>query len=476
VVYNPRQPDYTIHHLTIPKVFLTNLTPYEPNYERNCVPKGCAFLTNKLAFPFALSYAPEMIRRKKDKLPRRNRGTGGLIKIKGCRYWYAQFYKDGRKFRESTRTTVAKEAEAILRQKMGDAERGLTPASALKKIRYGHLRQALLDDYAAQGYKSLQTLADGSETIWGLKNLDEFFGYKPPKELGEPVTAITTDAARKFARQRQAEGVGNAFINRSLAKLRRMLNIAYEDGKISAVPKIRMLKEPAARKGFLPRDQFESLLAALPEKLRPLITFLYYCGVRLGEAQQVDWSQVDLESGLIRLEEEQAKSGEARTVPIPDVLIEMLKPMELKQGLVFDSTNLRKSWVTACAAVGLGTLDKKTWRYSGLIVHDLRRSAIKNLMAAGVNEKVAMSISGHKTRSVFDRYHIVDSSDVISAMRRVEALQVPAAQVGTPRLLLASTAASQVGNQSNPTPKHHGFGQNMVKKSDQGAESKELNT
>jgi integrase len=413
---------------------------------------------------------------------RRARGTGGLIKIKGCRFWYAQFYKDGKKFRESTHTTVGKVAEAVLRQKMGDAERGLTPTSALKKIRYGHLRQALLDDYAAQGYRSLETLADGTETIWGLRNLDEFFGYKAPKEMGKPITAITTDAARKFARQRQGEGVGNAFINRSLAKLRRMLNIAYEDGKISSVPKIRMLKEPAARKGFLARDQFETLLAALPEKLRPLVLFLYYCGVRLGEAQQIEWAQVDLNSGLIRLEEEQAKTGEARTVPIPDVLIEMLKPMEPKEGLVFDSTNLRKAWVTACANVGLGTLDKKTWRYSGLIVHDLRRSAIRNLIAAGVNEKVAMAISGHKTRSVFDRYHIVDSSDVLAAMRRVQALPMPAAQVAPEKpgiatsgrlLAAANVAANSAMSSGKPTPKRLGFGQSMVKESAQGGSAKE---
>ena len=58
-------------------------------------------------------------------------------------------------------------------------------------------------------------------------------------------------------------------------------------------------------------------------------------------------------------------------------------------------------------------------RYTGLIISGLRRSAIKNLMAAGF-QKVAMTISGHKTRSVFDRYHFVDSSDVLNAMRRVE--------------------------------------------------------
>jgi hypothetical protein len=66
--------------------------------------------------------------------------------------------------------------------------------------------------------------------------------------------------------------------------------------------------------------------------------------------------------------------------------------------------------------------DKPHPRYTGLIIHDFRRSAIKNLMKAGVSEKVAMSISGHKARSVFDRYHIVDSEGVVPVMRRVESL------------------------------------------------------
>src|SRR5207245_11182098 len=106
--------------------------------------------------------------------------------------------------------------------------------------------------------------------------------------------------------------------------------------------------------GFLAREQVERLLAALPEDLRPLITFLYYCGVRLGEAQQIEWSQVDLAAGLIRLEDEQTKTGEARIVPLPDVLIQMLAAMEPKPGAVFCTRNLRKSWNKACVAAGLG--------------------------------------------------------------------------------------------------------------------------
>jgi len=355
-------------------------------------------------------------------MTKRERNTGGLLRRPNCRFWYAQYYdQHGRQIRTSTKKETKAEAQGVLRKLMDGVDRGEVPISDLKKIKYGHLRRALLDNYRERGNKSLQTLSDGSETIWGLEALDAFFEYKAePEQLGTPLTRITVDTVRDFTRKRQEDGVGNATINRSLALLRRMLRLAYEDGKIHRMPKIRMLKEPPARKGFLQREQFEKLLAALPEHLRPLVTFLYYCGARLGEALQITWLQVDLKAALIRFEPEQTKTDEARYVPLPDVLLALLAKMEPKEGTVFASENLRKEWMKACAGVGLGTLDRTTWQYSGLIIHDLRRSAIKNLMKAGVNEKVAMEISGHKTRTVFERYHIVDSADVLSAMRRVE--------------------------------------------------------
>jgi len=91
--------------------------------------------------------------------------------------------------------------------------------------------------------------------------------------------------------------------------------------------------------------------------------------------------------------------------------------------------NLTKEWRKACAAAGLGRIIEVPGKpydpqYKGLIIHDLRRSAIRNLVNAGVPERVAMKISGHKTRSVFDRYHIVSTDDVSSAMRRLEAATV----------------------------------------------------
>jgi integrase len=362
---------------------------------------------------------------------RRERGEGGLIKIRGCRFWYAQFYREGRQTRVSTKTEVKEEAKKTLRRLMGDTERGIVPEVEMRKTRYADLRSALLQNYVERGNKSLQTMADGSETIWGLKPLDDYFEYKAkngePENPGVPLPQITTDAAREFARKRLDEGVSNDTVNGSLRLLRRMLILAHEDKKIQVVPKIRLLKGNPARKGFLAKEQFNSLVSFLPAKLKPLITFLYFCGVRLGEAEQIDWSQIDLKAALIRLEEDQTKNSEARTIPLPDVLVKMLSKIEPKEGRVFDTTNLRKAWQKACVAAGLGTLtevdEKADKRYTGLIIHDLRRSAIKNLMKAGVNEKVAMKISGHKTRDVFDRYHIVDTEDVVEAMRRVQTVK-----------------------------------------------------
>lgn len=387
-------------------------------------------------------------------MAKRAHGEGSLIKRNGCRFWYASYYdQDGRQIRVSTKTEVKQEALGVLRKLMGDRDHGLAAISDVRKITYSDLRRALLDNYVVKGNRSLLVRADGSETIVGLKELDEFFGYKEALDAkgqrfvenpGRTMPQITTKVATEFMRKRKAAGAGPAMINRSLQCLRRMLNLAREQNIIQNVPKVYLLKEPPARKGFLELASFEELLKLLPAHLRPLILFLYWCGVRKGEALQIEWSQVDLKSRLIRLEEDQTKNDEARVVPLPSVLVNLLSEVTPKVGKVFSAENLRTEWEKACAACGLGTRvlmegterarnDRKTprtvryswYKYTGLIVHDLRRSAVRNLRKAGVPEGVIMKISGHKTREVFERYNITNTDDISAAMRQLETASIP---------------------------------------------------
>jgi integrase len=375
----------------------------------------------------------------------RGNGEGGLI-LRG-RIWWCQYYQDGRQVRVSSQTHVKAEALTFLRKLMDSRDKGEVPVRDVKKLKYADLRQALIDSYIALGNKSLKERRDGTENIAGLKALDDFCGFKQEPsdgkivvtDKGVPVTQITTAFAARFARERKAEGVGSAAINRSLAALRRMLNLAKRAKRIHDVPYIEFWKEPSARRGFLEREKFTELIALLPTHLRPLITLRYWTGVRVGEALQVTWDQVNLTEREIVLHDEQTKSGEARILPLTSELVMMLSDIEPKTGRVFDGTNLRKEWTKACVLCGLGKLTEVEGKpydpiYSGLTLHDLRRSAIRNLIRAGNSQDVSMKISGHKTASVFRRYNITSTEDIRDAMRRVETASLSSHSARKPSL------------------------------------------
>lgn len=355
----------------------------------------------------------------------RERGEGGLFQREGSDIWYAQIYRDGRPIRQSTRTSNKQEAIAFL-QAMQDKVRQNLPTSAeLGKFTYADIRALLLSDYRRQNNRSLQTTSDGEETIWGLKYLDEFFGY-PAKPW--PLTKITGRAAASFRDARRndvrrkvakagnevGEFTGNAITNRSLALLGRMLQLAHEDDGVGGinlptVPVIKKFPEPPARDGFITERQFPILLSNVAAKFQPLVQFLFDTGVRIGEAKQIDWKQIDLATRVVSLKSTQTKNKTSRRVPLSPAMVAYLNavPNADRHGLVFDADGLRTEWERATTAAGL----------EGLLVHDLRRSAVREMVRSGVPEKNVMQISGHKTRAVFDRYDIGSEDDLAEAMR-----------------------------------------------------------
>jgi integrase len=284
-----------------------------------------------------------------------------------------------------------------------------------------------LDHYLISEKKSLVRKKNGDICVPGEPHLRRFFA-------GWNAEDITTGAVRKFVRKRQREGVSNGTIARELSVLRRMFTLAVKARKLPEALYIEMPKVSNVRTGFLEHGQFSHLYDQLPAYVKPVAAMGYYGGMRLGEIRWLQREQVDLLNREVRLNQGETKNGEGRTIPLVNELVELLSMHKAwcpSSPFMFPSPNrpdrpigdFRKAWRRACIQVGLGKMEQQEngrLKYAGLIFHDLRRSAIRNLVRAGVPERVAMRISGHKTAAIFARYDITSPRDLQEAAQRLD--------------------------------------------------------
>ena len=213
-------------------------------------------------------------------------------------------------------------------------------------------------------------------------------------------------------------------MNREVSVLVSMLRLAVEHNALLRLPIVHKPKEAAPRSGFFEADQYEAVRRHLPLDLQTAVAIAHTFGWRTqSEVLTLNRAQVDLEAGVIRLDPGTTKNEDGRVAYMtPDLhrqvaaQLERVRKLEREIGAIIPwlfphlgkrlqgarQIDFRDAWKTAC---------KKT-AVSGRLRHDLRRTAVKNMVDAGVSERVAMQITGHKTRAIFDRYHIVSPADL----------------------------------------------------------------
>jgi integrase len=294
------------------------------------------------------------------------------------------------------------------------------------------LAQLLRDDYRVNGRRSLRR-AENS-----LTHLLAYFG-------GARALTVTSDRIDAYVRERLDAEAAPATIRNELAALKRMFTLGVRAGKVTQRPHIPAIQVSNARTGFFEHADFAALVNELPEYLKPVVEFAYYTGWRIpSEVLRLTWAQVDFQAGVIRLEPRSTKNDEGRTFPFDPLpeLAALLKRQrehtmatERRLGAIVTHVfhhdgapihYFRRAWRSACRRAATDREGKlsRVVRPDLLerIPHDFRRTAVRNLVRAGVPERVSMQLTGHKTRSVFDRYNIVNERDLREGVTKLAAL------------------------------------------------------
>ena len=344
----------------------------------------------------------------KKRSSKRIKGQGSVFPRKGSPVWQLSYWNGWRQVRQSSGTTEYAEAIKILQRKLGEI--AITKPAGAEQIRIAALLQMVVDDYRRNDQADLRETEQRVNRL-----LKPYFGQMR-------ATEFSTQALNAYIRDRQRLGRKNGTINRELAHLRRAFKLGYQNDPqlVFRLPVIKALREDNVREGFLEADKYRVILDELSEEIKPVFVVAYHLGMRTGELLAIKRSWVDLAEELIYVNGRVTKNRAPKTAPIYGEMKPWLE-MLLNRGntespkciWLFSREgkpikSFRADWARSCELAGV----------PGLLFHDLRRTAVRNMIRAGVPEKVAMQISGHKTASMLWRYNITDTRDIKEAGKR----------------------------------------------------------
>jgi integrase len=370
---------------------------------------------------------------------RGKRGQGCVYQPKGTRNYWIKFSVNGRTIQQSAETESRRDALDELKAQILKHSNG--EATDSNRVTIEALSEGMLQTW--RNLDKLPATIEWATRCW--KRLLPFFGKMK-------ANAVSSAALRGYVEYRKGMGAANGTINREMAVLSSAFTMAYEETprRVSQKLSFTRLPESKPRQGFVEEAQYRALVEQRPELyMRTMLALGYSFGFRKAELLTLKVSDVDLLAGTIRLRT--SKNGDPRQVNLTQDTRQLLRACVADKSpddSVFTRdgvpvADFRGTWAKLCRGAGLGQMVcagcskpvehgtkcencpcRKRLIYSGLLFHDLRRSAVRGMIRAGIPEVVCMKISGHKTRAVFDRYNIVSERDLTDAAKKIESSQL----------------------------------------------------
>ena len=244
--------------------------------------------------------------------------AGHAIEIRAQSIWWIKYHVSGRPQCVSSQSKKKEDAKRLLKTREGDVVNGGPIPAHGGRVTFEDAAADLITDYTTNRRRSLRVVE-----LRLMKHLAPYFAHRP-------LITISTVDVRAYTARRLAQGASNAAVNRDLIIVKRMCTLAMQAGKLMVRPYIPLLKETNIRKGFFEREQFERVTNHLPAHLRGIVAFAYITGWRTpSEILSLEWRQVDLNAGEVRLDPGSTKNGEGRVFPFTSELRRVLDDQQI---------------------------------------------------------------------------------------------------------------------------------------------------
>ena len=319
---------------------------------------------------------------------RRNYGIGSVYKRKKGKSWVIDYRdENGKRVQKAVPMAETKE-EAVLALKVEIAKflEGNCVDEQKKSITFRAMTKRYLQTHAVTK-KSYQT------DEYRLKRMMDFF-------KNTELRKIDSSMVREYVTLRLREGKTESTVNREIALLKTIFNLAIEGGYLEQNPARRIKKfseSDTVRDRVLNEEEEEEqrLFAELAEHIKPVVLTALHTGLRRKKVLGLKWSDVNLSKRFIKVEK--TKSGKTRYIPINSLLYEELERLKKRRNntnRVFPFKSIRTAFYNACARAGI----------KDFTFHDLRRTFGTRLLENGVDIVTISKLYGHSSVLVTQRY------------------------------------------------------------------------